>query len=638
MDREEVLAEFLKGLRIAINNSLVYSRQHPYFIKSAQQFKEKIDSSFNFVNPIKINVSPEALFSGGKELKKVSFSVELANIMHQRKVKSVEFRPGLTINEVADFLSILSMQPKEIIKAGGLARLLSSAGIRGIYAEDLDYSGLLGAEGEEAKNIWLYLFKDTVENKNVQKINELALNFSKSINNLSVKKVIEDDKLREDLRSFLRYLKETNNANFSKCSEELSNLIVTSGVKFSAYSMGKLREVFKDLDNNDFSDILLSQLSSGDNVNSLSLGLFSRLAGEDKAENIASGLADKFSAKGDSQNKAALAKKIKVLLSDPDTTNVSPAYRAALSSLIKNISPEEKIFFDRDQLRVNYRIVLLDLFLQEDNPAELSLILSKLNKELESIAKEKDYNFLKHLLYALKERKANLPLDLLEGIGKEVTRIIEGNIWGLDESEALDNLVDSLERVYSSADSYLSKIFQEKTVNIYGLKLFLKFFPSQLNIFYERLKDARSDLEFLSQIIRTTAHIDLPVSLAILKEIFSFGNELVRVEALRAMRESIKFDPEFVFPLLKEESRMLKKAALEALLRDSASRQKALDELLGIKSLWGMNNQVILDNIMIIQELNVREAIDYLRYFSKKRFFWNRELRDKALALLKEWA
>ena len=638
MDKQEALIEFLKGLRIAINNSLAYSPQHPFFLKSAQEFKEKIDGLFSILNPIKVNVGQEAIFSEGKELKKVAFSVELANILHQRKIKNIEFRPGLTVNEIAGFLSMLSMQPKEILKKGGLSRLLADAGIRFISAQDLDYSGLLGAQGEEAKDIWLYLFKDTVENNDTQKINELANNFSKTINNISIKKVIEDDKLREDLRSFLRYLKEANNENFSKCSQELSNLIVTSGVRFSADSMGKLKEVFQDLDNNDFSDILLSQLAGDTNVNSLSLALFSRLAGEDKADHIASGLAGKFAAKGDPRNKAALAKKIKDLLSESDTTSVSPAYRAALSALAKNISPEDKIFFDRAELRINYRVILLNLFLQENNPSELNLILDKLNKELESIAQEKDYNFLKHLLGALKEKKTNLPPDLLDSIEKEVTRIIEDNVWGMDESKGLDDLVDSLERVYLPADSYLSKIFQERILSVYGLRLFLKFFPSQLNVFYEHLKEARFDLEFLSQIIKVIARIDLPVSRAVLKEIFSFGNELVRVEALKAMRESKEFDPEFVFPLLKDESRMLKKAALEVLLRDNASKQKALDELLGLKSPWGINNQIVLDNIMIIRELNVREAVDYLRNFSKRRFFWNRELKDRALALLKEWA
>jgi len=637
MNKEEALTEFLKGLRVAINNSLAYSRQHPYFIKSAQEFKEKVDGLFNFINPIKINATPEALFSDGKELKKIFFSVEMAHFLHQRKVRGMEFRPGLTVNEVADFLSLLSMQPKEIFKKGGLSHLLSSAKIEAIRVEDLDYSGLLGAKGEEAKDIWLYLFKDTIENRNLQEINELAGNFSESVNNLSLNKVIEDDKLREDLRSFLHYLKESKNENFSKCSQELSNVVVNSGVRFSPEALGKLKEVFQDLDNNDFSNILLFQLSKDSDLNSLSIGLFSRLAGEEKADNIASELAVKFAVKGNLQNKTAFAKKVKDLLSGPDTTNISPAYRAALSALVKNISPEERFFFDRSSLRVNYRMIALNLLLQEASPIDLDLILNRLNQEWEFIAQEKDYGFLRQLLDALKQKKANFPPDLFESIEKGAIRIIEDSVWDIDENEDLRRLIDSLEKVYSPVEFYLNRIFQEKKYSAYGLKLFLKFFPSQMNIFYERLREARSDLEFINHIIRIMGKINSSVSLAVLKEIFSFGNEFVKIEALKAMQESSEFDPEFIFPILQYESRVLKKIALEVLLRDSITRQKALKVLLEVKSLWGIKNQLILDNITIIEELKVKEAIGYLASFSKKRFFWNRKLRDKALQLLKEW-
>ena len=56
MDKEEALGDFLKGLRIAINNSLAYSRQHPYFLKSAQDFKVKIENLFSWF-PLKSGLS-----------------------------------------------------------------------------------------------------------------------------------------------------------------------------------------------------------------------------------------------------------------------------------------------------------------------------------------------------------------------------------------------------------------------------------------------------------------------------------------------------------------------------------------------------------------------------------------------------
>lgn len=119
MDKQEALIEFLKGLRIAINNSQAYSRQHPYFLKSAQDFKEKIEGLLIFLNPIKVSISPDALFLDGKYWDKVVFSRELAQSLHQRKIKSIEFKLGLDVNELADLLSCLSLQPKEIFRSGG---------------------------------------------------------------------------------------------------------------------------------------------------------------------------------------------------------------------------------------------------------------------------------------------------------------------------------------------------------------------------------------------------------------------------------------------------------------------------------------------------------------------------------------
>ncbi|MDO8662151.1 MAG: hypothetical protein Q7K98_02870 [Candidatus Omnitrophota bacterium] len=637
MDKEEAIGDFLKGLRIAINNSLAYSRQHPYFLKNSQDFKEKIDEILNFLNPVKVNVTPETLFLDGKDRGKVPFVTELARLLHQRKIKSVEIKPGLTVNEIADFLSFLSLQPKEIIKNGGLSRLLKNAESEHISVEDLDYSALLGAEGEEAKDIWLYMFKEAVEKQDVKKINEFADNFSQNVNKLSVNELVEDDKLRENLGSFLSHLKEEEKEKFSKCSQELSNVIMDSAAQISVDHVDKLKEIFKDFDSNDFSDVLLSRLSGESGLNALNLGLFSRLAGEDKANKITSGLLSKVEGRTDLKNNAALFKKITNLLSGTDAETVSPAYHAALTALMKDISTSSSLFFDREKLRVNYRMIMLNLFAQEESPEGLELIAKRLSEEWESIVQEKDYSFLRYLLDTLKKKKGRSPLDLLEGMEKKIAQIIESDLWDGELSGDLIYLADSLEKSYSTANFYLDKIFQEKKLSAYGLKLFLKFFPAELSNFYGFLKERHTDFELISAIIKDLAQVNLPVSLAVLKEIFSFGNELIKLEVLKAMQSAREFDPEFIIPLLKEKSVILRREALSVLLRDSQAKQKAISILLGIPSLWGMENQLILENIMIIEELNVREAKDYLILLGKKRFFWNRELRNRALKLLEQW-
>ena len=639
MNKEEALTGFIKGLRIAINNALAYSRQHPYFLKSTQEFKEKIDALFDFLNPLKFSVTPESLFLDGKYWDKITASLELAQILHQRKIKSIEFKSGLTVPELANCLSFLALQPKEIIRKGGLSGLLKDVNSQHILIEELDYSGLLGSQGEDAKDIWLYLFNEAVEKQDAQKINEFADNFSEGIKNLSVKKVIQDDKLRENLHGLLHHLKDGEKEKFFKCSQELSGLILNSGAQISADNADKLKEIFTDLDGNDFADVLLAQVSSGTNLNTLNLGLFSQLAGEEKAQNIALRLAEKVKGKTELKNKPVLFRKIKDLLSGSDSQTVSPVYHLALSSLIKDISFKDTLFFDREQLQSNYRLIILNLLIQEKDPEGLRMTLEKLDKEWTDINQNKDYKFLKNLLDALRQRDkdGDLPDGVLEDAEKRIGETVENDIWNEAIPEDLVKLADALEKNCLGVNFYLDKIFQENRLNVHALKLFFRFFPGSLSTFYERLRTRHADLDFLSQVIQILTKIDLPVSLVVLKEIFFSENELIKLEVLKAMQSFKTLDKKFIFSLLGDNSIALKKEALKVLLRDDLNKRRALNLLLGMPSPWGTKNTLILENIMIIEILGLREANEYLFALSKRKFFWNKKLRVRVLEVLNKW-
>ncbi len=639
MNKEEALLDFLKGLRVAINNSLAYSRKHPYFLKSAQEFKEKIDNLFNFLNPIKVNVSPESLFLDGKYWNKIPFSLELAQTLHQRKIKGIEFKPGLGVEELADFLNFLSLQPKELFKNGGLVNLLKNSASRYICVEELDYSGFLGTQGEEAKDIWVYMFKDAMEKNDPQKIGALADNFLKGAQSLSLKAVIDDGNLRKDLGGFLGYLKDNQKDKFSQCAQELSKIILGPGSQVSADNVDKLKEVFKDLDGNDFAELLVSHADNDKDLSALNIGLFSQLAGKEHGDKFASSLADKVKTRAALKSNPALLRKIKDLLSVSDSADISPTYRNSLASLVKNISFKENLSFDRSQLKPNYRVIILNLLIQEKSQEALGLILERLHKDWPDIVGDCDYGFLKSLMEILKQKNkdGDLFLEDLEGIEKKIAELLEQGIWNDPVPSGLAYLADTLRKGYSGADFYLNKIFQENNASIYGIKLFLKFFPVELELFYKYIDQKRSDLEFLSRVISSLAQINMPVSAIILKEIFSTGNEIIKAEVLKAMRVAVDFDAEFILPLLQEKSAVLKREALAVLLRDAAAREKSLDMLLGISSPWGTKNRLILENLKIIEELDLREASRYLIDFSKRKFFWNKELRLKAIQVLGSW-
>lgn len=611
MDKEELLVEFLKGLRIAINNSLAYTRQHPYFLKSSQEFKEKIDILLNLLNPIRVNVTPESIFLDDKDYNKLPFSAELAQILHQRKIKTIEFRPGESAEELADFLSLLAMHPKEILVNGGLSGMLKSVNVRYIRVEELDYSSLLGADGKEVKDVWLALFKEAVEKQDAQKVEELADNFSRAVNNPGLKKDIE---------------------------KELSSLILNSSSQIKIDNEDKLKEALKDLDSEDFSNIMLSSFSDASSLNPLNFGLFCRLAGEERVDKLVASLADKVKNRLAMKNNPAMLKRIKDLLSGPDAESVSPTYRNALFSLIKGVSFKDRVFFDRRQLRSNYRNIILNFLEQEESREGLDLLLGRLNKEWPDIIRDADFGFFKELLGIIREikKKGVLPPEPLERIEEGIGRTVEDSVWDEGEGADLSALIDSLGKCYNTSTFYLSKIFQERKAGAGGLKLFLRFFPDSLDNFCEQLRQRRADLEFLSQAIEGLSRISLPASLSALKAIFSFGNEFIRAQVLKAMGSVAGFDEEIAFGALREDSVMLRKEALSILAKDEAAKNRALEALLNIPSPWGSKNQFIIENIMIIEELGIQGTQDYLAILSKKRFFWNWRLRDKALEALRK--
>ncbi|TAN59145.1 hypothetical protein EPN16_07825, partial [bacterium] len=221
MTKEEALQDFLKSLKISLNNSSIYFHNHPIFVKSAQDLKEKISRLFNFINPIKIGISASSLFMNDKELGKAVIYEEIARFFHFRKVKSIEIRDTLLEAELTYFLAQAALPPREILKSGGLERVLEAENVDSIAIESLDYSQILQAQGAEYKDIWVYLFKDVVDKQDEQKINELADNFAAVLGKFKLEDLLDDEELRQNLLNFLSYIKRNAPDKFLTCAKEL---------------------------------------------------------------------------------------------------------------------------------------------------------------------------------------------------------------------------------------------------------------------------------------------------------------------------------------------------------------------------------------------------------------------------------
>jgi len=636
MNKEEALNDFLKGLRIVLNNALAYSKDHPYLIKSVENFKQKIDLLFNFLNPIRIDIAVDSLFIDGKKLEKTTLYTEIASMFHQRKLKSVEFRQGLTIEELADFLYGVSLPIKEILKKGGARNIISKNNPHIILTE-LDYSRLLGAAGEEVKDVWLYLFKEVVQRQDQKSMNEFADDFENVMKKLKIEELIKDEQIKKSLLDFVTYLKNNQKEKFYKCAHEIFKSAARYKDILKEENIDTLKSLFKDFNEPDFASLLWDGILKDDAFDILSLELFSRITGEQKAKEISSSFLSKTANKESLENSPKAIKKTQDLLSVSSSQSVSEVYRNTLSNLLGGISFDKSLSFDRNLLRINYLFILLNLLTGERNKERLKVISERLSKELESVIGEGNFGYLKNLSDILKERKKE-DSSLIEASGeleRHISKSVEDNIWQEEPSSDLEYLVDTLGSSSLNADFYLDKIFNENKFNPDVLKLFFRFFPSASPLFYKNLEKKYADLGFLGKMIESLAVLEPYLFREILKHIFSFSNEIIKIEVLKAMQKLSDFDQDFLLVVLQKGTLSLKKEALVILARDQNARKIALENLLAISSPWGKKNKVILENIILVEDLELKEAEGYLITLSKKPFFWNRGVRRKALEVLK---
>ncbi len=637
MNKEDTLNDFLKGLRIVLNNASAYPKGHPYFIESVNNFKQKIDAVFGFLNPIKIIITPDSLFLDARHWEKASVYLETAQMLHIRKLKSIEIKQGVSVEELVDFLSSMAMPKKEILRQGGIKNILKEDQKLHIGIEELDYSQFLG-EGEEDIDARVYLLKDAVEKKDDRKINEFAAYFGKIVNKFKSEDLIEDAQLRESILKFLNYLKDNHKEKFRECIKDIFNTSLKYQATLNDDQLNKLSLFFKDMNGEDLARLLWDEVSTNDNFDALSFSLFSRLTGKEQEKEVGS-LFERIADKELLKNNPKASKKIQDLLSPLNINSVSEVYRNTLSLLVKDISFDRELNLERSLLLTNYRFIIINLFGLEKNEERLNLILDKLYKELESIFKEKELRALKYLADVLKKKKKEEShhVNLFRELDKLIANFIESSIWDETPPEGLGYLTDTLEKTSLNADFYLNKIFIEKKITPLGLKLFFRFFPSESPIFYRNLERKYADIGFLEKIIDNSKLLNGPLALEMLEHIFSFGNEFIKLEALRAMQELAEVDKDFLIPILQKTDFSLKKEALLVLAKDERLRKKAVGILLDIPGFLGSKNKVILQNMMIIEEAGLKEASENLVSLSRRQFFWNKKIRRKAQEILERW-
>lgn len=639
MDREKASLEFLKGLKIVFNNASAYPKDHPYFIKSVAAFKKKIDELSASLKPIKINFSTDSLFVEGLYLDTSALHAELASIFHSRKIKSIQINEGITIDELVYFISEASIPPRNLLRAGGLQHLLQKEKTPHISAEEIDYSQLLKGEGDECKDVWIYLFREAQAQKNSMKLEELADSFERMVGKFKAKDIFEDPELNKTIQDFLANIKMHNKEKFARCSKALLRSVLKDKYASERYDAEDIKMFFKGAGEEIFAETLWEEIATNEYFDSLSFKLFSRLIETGKHQEIASLLEDKLVASKHLEDSPRLKKKLKELFSVTEVSYVSGIYRHALSALLKSTPSEDKLMFDRGLMLANYRLILLNLALEEPDKEKLKSILEILKKEFDRVIQERNWEYISNVLEILDRKKTeDVSLaPLYEGLEMHLLGLVEQMVFESSIPADFEYFMESIRHSSTTADFYINKIFNEKGNTFFVLKLFLKFFSGDLSLFYKALDKKYADLEFIEQMIDNLQGIDSLAAIAILKHIYFISNNLLKIEILRVMQDLPRYDKDFLLSILKNDYVILKQEALLALLRDEKTRKEAVDILLSVPNRWGRKNKVLLDNMSVIETAELKEAGDRLVSLSRGWPFWKREVRKKAKEVLKKW-
>ena len=639
MNKENVLEDFFVSFNRSLRNASLYFKEHPSFIRSVREVKRKIDSLLDSISPLKVCFTSLSLLAEGKYFEKNKIFEEIAQIFHFRKIQCIEIRKGITIEELIIFLTKVCLPPEIILKEGGLNSILKKERISHLTVDELDYSHLLAGEGDEIENVWPYLLKDAVEQDNFQKISKFADSFESFLQDVDTGDLVESDELKVNINKLFTRLKNREEDKFRKCSKDLLKSLMKSNSIAQKNISDDTKTLFKELRNEEFASALWEELSTDESFNPLNFQVFSQLSAERDQHSIA----DSF--KKISQEQKALSsslrvrKKIRELLTGSSDAVVSKVYQSTLSSILGDISFEGELTFDHNLLQGNYRFLLLYLLNKEKETEQVIHFLEEILGEWESIVSQRDLEFVKCLVTVLDKKRSDLSYDpIFMKVNRQILYFLaEHPVFQEDIHSDFNELTDYLSGTFLGIKAYLDKIFKENKVGPVLLRLFFQMYSESYFLFKKNLMKKATDINFLEEITKSLAKVDSPASLESLKCIFSIGNDSIKMKALESIEKLSIQDEDFLIEILKKKGMALKKKALQILVGIESTKKRVVEELYSIVSPFGMKNSILLENVIITGEMELKEAREKLTAISEWKYFWNRKVRGESIKVLEDW-
>jgi hypothetical protein len=637
-DKDELIRSMARALRVSFKMASMYNAEHPAFKSSVNELLAKLEALFVYVNPISIGFSPHALLIDGRFWEGERTYLDLAQLFHFRKIKRLEIRPGVPQAEFMRFASKIMLPVKLFIKEGGAQAIIKREAIVHIAVDTLDYSILLQGEGEEIKDIWPYLLMEAVEEDDHSKFDELAGSFGKVVGKFNTEDLIQNEELHKNFTKFFHYLKTTSEEKYRTAAKQLLKTVVSARKTPTESKFENLKLLIADLNEEDLASTLWEEIIGNDKFDSLSFSIFSRIIDKERHKKISTSLHALFHGDDPQNRKAETESKIRVLLSGVSSQLHSEIYRQTLSSLLGEISFEQRLTLDRQLLQRNYRFLLLTLLAQEAQKEPAVAGLGRIAEEWDRVVQEEDFEFLLAFDEVLEARSADLLGEpAYEEARKSLAGHVEGCILRGEARPELDVFIGRFGRSLHGWEAYAATVFKDRIVSSHLLRAGFRFFPDHGEDLRTLVKKKASDSELLGRVADALKLIDTPESLDLLKRIFEAGDTAVQVKVLQAMQNLMEYDEAFLFPVLEKKNELIQAEALILLMRHERTKHVAFTKLFGLASPYGIRNKTLLRNLGIVGRYGLREAAPYVAPLVERKDFWNRKVRQAAERIMASW-
>jgi hypothetical protein len=142
IDHNNILIELNKTVK-ALN---FYPKGHPVLKAQLEHFNSLLKQA------IKWNVDQKGFYLEEKPIATTQEGIAaLAKQFFLRRIRVVAFRPNITIYDIIGFVSLLSMEPQDILSEDGTEKVLAKKGVTGVLLNEMSYEELKKLTGRDER-------------------------------------------------------------------------------------------------------------------------------------------------------------------------------------------------------------------------------------------------------------------------------------------------------------------------------------------------------------------------------------------------------------------------------------------------------------------------------------------------------